>query len=123
MVSMARSADLLNSADPVWMRFLAAQAVAREAGELASGFLARRGELAIESKGPQDFVSEADRAVERLIIDRLSAAFPEDSFLGEEGQASAPVRTDGRLWVIDPIDGTTNFLQGRSEWCVSIGAM
>src|SRR4051794_35876535 len=111
------------SSSPLGARFLAAQAVAREAGELACRFLARRSQLSVEMKGPQDFVSEADRAVERLIISRLSAAFPDDSFLGEEGQAPVSARAGSTLWVIDPIDGTTNFLQGRPDWCVSIGAI
>src|SRR5690242_10277981 len=70
--------------DDLERRLLAVQAVAREAGLLARSMLADRGNLQIEMKGPQDFVSNADRAVERLIVERLTAAFPGDRFLGEE---------------------------------------
>ena len=94
-------------------RLALAQTVAREAGALAMAFYLDRDKLSVELKGPQDFVSEADRAVERLIVGRLSAAFPDDAFLGEEDQATASVGTSGAIWAIDPIDGTTNFLQGR----------
>jgi myo-inositol-1(or 4)-monophosphatase len=78
-------------------------------------------QLQIEMKGPQDFVSNADRAVEQLIVQRLSAAFPTDSFLGEEGGRDKADDLGMALWVIDPIDGTANFIRGRAEWCVSIG--
>lgn len=102
-------------------RFLTAQAVAREAGLLARRMLADRGNLQVDMKGPQDFVSNADRAVERLIVQRLGAAFADDTFLGEEGEGDKAAEAGVALWVIDPIDGTANFVQGRSEWCVSIG--
>jgi myo-inositol-1(or 4)-monophosphatase len=98
-------------------------AVARDAiaaaGTLAAAFHARRATLAIDRKGVQDVASEADRACERLIVARLAAAFPEDGILGEEGAASnGGARA---VWVIDPIDGTHNFLTGVPFWCVSIG--
>jgi myo-inositol-1(or 4)-monophosphatase len=104
-------------------RLALAQTVAREAGRLAMAFYSDRDKLSVELKGPQDFVSEADRAVERLIVGRLSAAFPDDAFIAEEDQAIASAETSGAIWAIDPIDGTTNFLQGRDEWCVSIGLL
>jgi myo-inositol-1(or 4)-monophosphatase len=104
-------------------RYLAAQAVAREAGWLAQRFLADPGGLRVELKGPQDFVSAADRAVESLIAERLSAAFPEDALLGEEAHAVAAAETDRPLWVVDPIDGTANFVRDRADWCISIGLL
>jgi myo-inositol-1(or 4)-monophosphatase len=112
--------------DEIWepglaARLAAAQAAAREAGRLATRFLADRGNLGIEMKGPQDFVSKADRAVEEFIVGRLSVAFPDDGFVGEEGGQSAEAGGESPIWIIDPIDGTANFVQGRSEWCVSIG--
>ena len=84
-------------------RLLAAQAIAREAGRLALRFLAAPETLDIQLKGPQDFVTAADRAVEALIAGRLAAAFPDDAFLGEEsgGATAMPARTP--LWVVDPI--------------------
>ena len=108
-------------------RFAFAKAVAREAGALAMSHYARRGELAIESKGLQDVVTVADRAVETMLIERIAAAFPGDPVLGEEGGFSANYAGGahaGRpLWVIDPIDGTANFARGLPLWCISIGVM
>jgi myo-inositol-1(or 4)-monophosphatase len=103
-------------------RFFAAQEIAREAGQLASGYIDDPERLNVELKGPQDFVSAADRAVEQLIIDRLSARFPADAFMGEESHTLRDVGADA-LWVIDPIDGTANFVRGLSEWVVSIGLL
>lgn len=100
-------------------RFLAGCATVRAAGRLGRRHFEDRGALTIESKGAQDHVSEADRAVERLIIEQLGAAFPEDRFLGEEGGGGA----HERLWIIDPIDGTTNFVHGLAAWCVSLAYM
>jgi myo-inositol-1(or 4)-monophosphatase len=96
----------------------AGMAATRCAGALAADFFRHRGTLAIENKGTQDFVSEADRASEALIVGELGKAFPQDAFLGEEGGA----RGSGKaLWIIDPIDGTSNFLAGIRLWCVSVG--
>lgn len=99
-------------------RYRVALAATREAGALAADFYRRRATLPVERKGLQDLVSEADRATEELIVATLSRSFPEDSFLGEEGG----LRQRGpMLWVIDPIDGTANFLRGIPHWCVSLG--
>src|SRR5260370_6997904 len=88
----------------------------REAGELAAGYFAHRPTLMRETKGPQDFVSIADREVESLIRTRLAQAFPEDGFLGEESGGAA----GGRGWGGDPIYGTNNFLRGGPLWGGSI---
>ena len=100
------------------LRFRVAQAVIREAGSLAADHYRRRASLAIDRKGAQDLVSEADRACEDLIVAGLTRLFPKDSFLGEE----AGLRNPGgeAIWVIDPIDGTHNFLTGVPFWCVSL---
>ena len=99
-------------------RYRAGLDITREAGALALDYFRGRGKLAIERKGLQDFVSVADKKTEDLIVERMSAAFPDDSFLGEEGG----LRKKGPLlWVIDPIDGTSNFLRGVGHWCVSLG--
>lgn len=108
--------------DSLIARFLLAQAVAREAGQLALRYRAHPEELKVESKGPQDFVSAADRAVERLIAERVATSFPGDGFLGEESPPAIPSPT-APLWVVDPIDGTTNYVQGRADWCVSIAVV
>ena len=96
-----------------------AQAVARRAGALALDYWRNRERLTVELKGPQDFVSHADRDVETLIRRELAAAFPADRFLGEETAAdfSGPI---DRCWVVDPIDGTHNFLRGIAYWNVAI---
>ncbi len=104
-------------------RFQAAQAIAREAGQLALRYRAAPETLDIALKGPQDFVTEADRAVERLIGARLRAAFPGDAILGEEYGASGSLQDAPVIWAVDPIDGTANFAAGRPDWCVSIGAL
>jgi myo-inositol-1(or 4)-monophosphatase len=98
------------------VRLSTAISVAQEAGALALGYFERREELVIEHKGPQDLVSKADREVETLIRRRFAEAFPTDGMLGEE-QGGATARA---LWVVDPIDGTTNFLHGLAHWGVSI---
>ena len=67
-----------------------------------------------------DIVTEADRAAEGLIRERLAGARPDDAFLGEEGD-DVP-GTSGVRWVIDPIDGTVNFLYGLPQYAVSIAA-
>jgi len=95
------------------------ETIAHEAGELALDHFRQLPSLAVESKGPLDLVTRADREVESFITGRLRAAFPGDGIYGEEG---ASVRqTTGRTWVIDPIDGTFNFVRGGDQWAVSIG--
>ncbi len=103
--------------DALAQRLDAAQSIAREAGALARRYYQDRHALQWESKGLQDWVSVADKAVEDLIRDRLAAAFPSDGFLGEESGASGG---SGPVWVVDPIDGTAMFLRGIAYWCVSI---
>ena len=95
-----------------------AEAVAREAGRrLRSAFAGPLVNVTAKSS-PTDLVSEADHAAERLIRKRLAAARPEDGFLGEEGGDAAG--TSGLRWVVDPLDGTINFLFGIPQWAVSI---
>src|SRR3977135_1799780 len=100
-------------------RDLAAQKIARQAGALAHEYFSQRGALAVESKGAQDYVSQADRAVEALIRAELAQEFPDDAFLGEETVASF-AGGEERIWIVDPIDGTHNFLRGAHYYCVSI---
>jgi myo-inositol-1(or 4)-monophosphatase len=97
---------------------LVATALVGSAGVLLRGYADRRA-LDVDTKtSDTDPVSEADRASERLITESLAAAQPDDGILGEE---EADRRgTTGRRWVIDPLDGTVNFLYGIPAWCVSI---
>jgi myo-inositol-1(or 4)-monophosphatase len=93
-------------------------AVAREAGELARELFSKP--IEVKLKGKQDYITEADGQVERLIIGWLKERFPQDAFLGEEGGASGE---GDALWVIDPIDGTANFAHRIPHFCVSIAFM
>ncbi|MFA9445477.1 inositol monophosphatase family protein [Egicoccus sp. AB-alg6-2] len=96
---------------------------ARAAGDALTAFArghAAGDDLGFSTKSTvTDPVSEADRASERLIADRLAAVRPDDGLLGEEGQAERR-GTTGLRWVVDPLDGTVNFLYGIPAWCVSI---
>jgi myo-inositol-1(or 4)-monophosphatase len=71
---------------------------------------------------PTDVVTQMDRAAERLIIERIRAARPGDAFLGEEGGSRAGGDGSRVRWVIDPIDGTVNYLYDLPDWAVSIAA-
>ncbi len=99
-------------------RLTHAAQVIREGGRLARGFYDNRSELVVKLKGVQDFVSQADSETEDLIASRLLSAFPHDGILGEE-RGRRGGETDA-LWVIDPIDGTANFVRGLPYWCTAI---
>lgn len=90
--------------------------LAERAAQVALGHFRSIDTLTIESKGHQDLVSNADRDVETFIRKEIAAAWPEDGIVGEE---HAPVASrNGHVWVIDPIDGTANFVRGIPAWCV-----
>lgn len=93
--------------------------IAAEAAVVVAKYAAER-TYAIETKSsPTDLVTEADREAEALIVRRILEARPHDGLLGEEGALSEG--TSGIRWVIDPIDGTTNFVYGVPAYSVSIG--
>lgn len=96
-----------------------AVSTAREAGAILRS---KVGRVAIEYKGLVDLVTEADRASEALIAERLSAAFPEHRIVGEEGIAGVSGAPDDAAyaWIVDPLDGTTNFAHGYPHFAVSI---
>ena len=100
-------------------RYAVACEVIEEAADIALGFWRDVASLDIESKGPQDLVSRADREVEAHIKGRLTEAFPGDAFIGEESGTHALESASG-AWVVDPIDGTQPFLLGLPFWSVSI---
>ena len=75
--------------------------------------------LQVSAKGPGDFVSRADKAAEALIREDLMAARPSYGFLGEEGK-EIEGEDPTRRWIVDPLDGTTNFLHGLPHWAISI---
>jgi myo-inositol-1(or 4)-monophosphatase len=92
--------------------------IARQAGELGLRHFRALDRLTIESKGHQDLVTNADREVETLIRKAIATEFPDDGIVGEEHGRTGG--TSGHVWVIDPIDGTANFVAGIPAWCVSI---
>jgi len=92
--------------------------VIKSAGKLALEWFHRRHELVIHQKSsPKDIVSEADIAIEQFIKQQMQAHCPGFGFFGEESGKTEG--TKGR-WIVDPIDGTTNFTRGQYFWCVSI---
>lgn len=95
------------------------EAIAREAGQIALAHFHALATVLVERKGHLDLVTDADREVEDFLIVSLRKAFPEDGVYGEEGGDVTGV--SGRTWVIDPIDGTFNFVRGSQNWAISIG--
>lgn len=100
--------------------------LARRAGALVRE---RAGKVArLSKRGGAEAVSEADRASQRMIVEALRARFPNDGIIGEESDAGDVItnlapRSGNRVWVIDPIDGTNNFLAGLGNYAVCIGLL
>ncbi|MCC6868021.1 MAG: inositol monophosphatase [Burkholderiales bacterium] len=76
--------------------------------------------LTVTTKGPKDFVSEVDKAAEAAIVETLLSAYPDHAILAEEGTRQGDNPSADYVWFIDPLDGTTNFLHGFPQYCVSI---
>ena len=95
-----------------------ARTIALEAGELAARRRREGVEVAATKSTPSDVVTYADREVELLVRGRLHDARPDDAFLGEEGGEASG--TSGLTWVVDPIDGTANYLYGIPHYAISI---
>jgi len=106
-----------HSGDPLAAFLEGAVDAARAAGAVIQEGARNRGNLNIERKTANDFVSEIDKRAERVIIDTLSERFPGHGFKAEESGESGSSRY---TWLIDPLDGTTNFLHGIPYYCVSI---
>ena len=92
---------------------------ARRAGDVIFRSLNRLDSIEVFEKSRHDFVSEVDRQAEAEIIAIIQAAYPDHGFLAEESGLRAG-RLDDYVWIIDPLDGTTNFLHGFPQFCVSI---
>ncbi len=90
---------------------------ARRAGEVIVRNLDRGGGVSVSEKSRNDFVSEVDRAAEQALIATIRKSYPDHGFLAEE---SGRHEGDGHTWIIDPLDGTTNFLHGFPQFAVSI---
>ncbi|MEM7250891.1 MAG: inositol monophosphatase family protein [Pseudomonadota bacterium] len=94
-----------------------ATSAARRAGDLLVRYFDRLDTLNVQTKGRGDFVSEVDRAVEREVSDIILKAYPHHGIIGEEGGERPGQDCD---WIIDPLDGTRNYLNGYPHFCVSI---
>ncbi|MDO9119393.1 MAG: inositol monophosphatase family protein [Nitrospira sp.] len=103
---------------PVPLLLETAVHAARQAGKVLSRYV--RDGFRVENKSAIDLVTEADHAAEQCVIDVILASYPDHAFLAEErgriGQTQSPY-----VWIIDPLDGTTNFTHGFPTYCVSIG--
>jgi len=96
----------------------AAHAGADLAGELF------RTTLDVETKASAtDYVTEADRGAQRRIVERIGDAYPEDAIVGEEGDRRKRLQSGETAWVIDPIDGTTNYIRGIPLWATSVAVV
>jgi myo-inositol-1(or 4)-monophosphatase len=114
----AEAARPFDEASVTALRLAVACAAAREAGAVARRrFRDRPSTLQVDFKGHQDYLSAVDAEIEALVRARLAVSFPEDSFYGEEGGGSFA----GEAWVVDPIDGTANFVRNIPLFCISIG--
>ena len=94
---------------------------ARKAGSMILRAAEDIDQLTVKNKSANDFVSEVDLASEEIIIDTLKAAYPTHGFLGEESGFN--YNNSEFIWIIDPLDGTTNFLHQFPQYCVSIALM
>jgi myo-inositol-1(or 4)-monophosphatase len=104
----------IRSEDALTARLEAGIAMVREAGQLARQAFAAMTPEQIGYKGPQDFLTATDLAVERLLRESIARQFPDDALLGEEQGG----RIGDHTWVMDPIDGTANFARGIPHFCV-----
>ncbi len=107
--------------EPLDRELRLAMKLARDAG---AAIMARylKGNLAVESKGAEGPVTEADKAAHRLITRELSGVFPDDVVVSEEGEGDPRAGREGkRVWIVDPLDGTADFIAGNGEFSVLIG--
>lgn len=101
-------------------------AVARRAATAAGSVAAEgfRSDLAVEYKtGKTDTVTRADREAQRRAIEVIHDAFPGEAIVGEEEEAASELPDDGTVWIIDPIDGTNNYVRGVQIWATAIAAV
>ncbi len=102
---------------------------ARKAGQIMIRSMDQLHSLKIQQKGHNDFVTNIDLACEQIIIDMIHRAYPNHAILGEESGLSEPEykitneQVENVTWIIDPLDGTTNYMHGLPQFCVSIGIM
>lgn len=102
---------------------------ARKAGQIMIRSIDQLHSLKVQQKGYNDFVTNIDLACEQIIIDMIRRAYPNHEILGEESGLSEPEykitnsQVDNVTWIIDPLDGTSNYMHGLPQFCISIGIM
>ena len=102
-------------------RATVAERAARAGGRVAHERF--RDGIAVESKGEDDVVTEADRAAQRTVIESIRESFPDDAIVGEEEDERKTVPDEGASWVIDPIDGTHNYVRDIRVWGTAVAAV
>lgn len=102
-------------------RAVVAERAARAGGRVANEHF--RSDIAVESKGEDDVVTEADRAAQRTVIEAIRESFPGDAIVGEEEDERKTVPEEGAAWVIDPIDGTNNYVRDIRVWGTAVAAV
>ncbi|MBT8448402.1 MAG: inositol monophosphatase [Gammaproteobacteria bacterium] len=93
---------------------------ARRAGTMIYRSIDNMDKVVVEEKSPNDFVSNIDKRAEKMIIETIQEVYPEHNILAEESGAQVSESDDDTTWIIDPLDGTTNYLYGFPHYCVSI---
>ena len=96
---------------------------ARKAGDIIERAAENRDQIEISEKSPTDFVTEVDQAAEAEILYHLQKAYPEHAFVAEEQGIIGDPEAAEYHWVIDPLDGTTNFIQGIGHYAISIACL
>jgi myo-inositol-1(or 4)-monophosphatase len=103
-------------------RVRTARRAARAGGEVALDLF--RSDLVVETKtGKTDVVTRADREAQGAVVEVIRESFPGDPIIGEEDDADGAVPASGAAWIVDPIDGTNNFVRGLRTWAASVGAV
>ena len=100
---------------------LVAETAARAAADFIRSHAGTLTEADLRHKTVHDLVTFVDEGAQRIILEHLAAAFPADAVVAEESADGAPVPTQGRVWIVDPLDGTTNFTRGVPPYAVSVG--
>lgn len=95
--------------------------LARQAGQLAASM--REGVAISQKTGPQDMVTAADIELSRLITSELESRFPGDLIISEEGEHPSECSADQRIWLVDPIDGTDNYIRNDGQYAVMVGLL
>lgn len=101
-------------------------AVAREAATAGGAVAAEsfRTDLDVDTKdGKTDVVTDADRRTQRRVRERIAESYPDDPVVGEEGAGPKSIPTSGPVWIVDPIDGTHNYVNGIRRWATSVAAV